>query len=72
MWIRISPTSYTCLSCDDINKGQSKYYSRGMRVNGESYCHKIGLTGFKNKKIINNSKQILANCFDLGLYELGD
>ena len=72
MWLRIDSNNYKCLSCDGISKGESKYYSKGLTVDGQPYCHKIGLSGFNNQKIIYKTKQIVNNCLNLGLYELGD
>ena len=72
MWFQIDPTNTKCLSCDDINISESKYYSKGTRINGEPYCHKIGITGFKNKKIIYKTNQIIEKCEDLNLYQMGD
>ena len=72
MWFQIDSTNSKCLSCDDINISESKYYSKGTRLNGEPYCHKIGITGFKNKKIIYKTNQIVEKCKDLNLYQMGD
>ena len=72
MWIRIDSNNYKCLSCDGISNGESKYYSKGVTVEGNPYCHKVGISGFYNKKIIYNTKQIVDDCSKLGLYEMGD
>ena len=72
MWFQIDSTNTKCLGCDDINTSESKYYSKGIRLTGEPYCHKIGISGFKNKKIIYKTKQIVENCKDLDLYQMGD
>ena len=44
MWLRIDSNVIKCLSCDGISKGESKYYSKGVNVEGNPYCHKIGAT----------------------------
>ena len=71
-WFQIDSSNYKCLSCDNIKEGESQYYSKGLTVDDEPYCHKIGLTGFNNKKIIYGTKQIVNSCSSLSLYEMGD
>ena len=69
MWFKIDSTNYKCLSCDGISKGESKYYSLGETAEGQLYCHKIGLTGFKDQKIIYKTNQIVNDCSKFGLSE---
>ena len=72
MWLKIDSNNIKCLSCDGISKGESKYYSKGVNVEGNPYCHKIGISGFVNKKIIFKTNQIVDNCQSFGLYEMGN
>ena len=51
MWLRIDSENYKCLSCDGISNGESKYYSNGVNLEDNPYCHKIVISGFNNKKL---------------------
>ena len=68
-WFQVGVSQYKCLDC---NSTGTYYYMKAVSSNGTIYCRRLGITGFRNKKIIYGSNQIVTSCRELDLYEMGD
>lgn len=71
-WFQIGINTFTFLKCEGINNSEKKYYTKGVTIDGKIYCRQLGINGFPNKKIIDGTNQIIRDCNDFELYELGD
>jgi len=70
-WFLINETASECLSCDK-NLGTDDYYARVLTKDNEAFCKSLYVTGFPYTKIIKGTHQIVDDCKQLGLMELGD
>jgi len=68
-WFQVGVREYKCLDC---NSTDNFFYMKAVASNGTIYCRRLGITGFRNKKIIYGTNQVVTNCKELGLYEMGD
>ena len=71
-WFKIDTNTEKCLSCQDKENEESKYYSKKTTIDGNHYCHKIGKTGIFIGKLIMGTNQIVIDCQNFGYYQLGD
>ena len=69
-WFVINETASECLNCDKDNIND--YYTRIVTNNNEAFCKSLGITGFPYAKMIKGTHQILSDCKELGLFEIGD
>ena len=70
-WFLINETASECLSCDS-RLTDDDYYARVLTKNNEPFCKSLDITGFPYTKIIKGTHQIVDDCKELGLLELGD
>ena len=70
-WFLINETASECLSCDS-KLTNDDYYARVLTKDNEAFCKSLDITGFPYTKIIKGTHQIVDNCKELGLLELGD
>ena len=70
--LKINKDDSQCLSCDDISKGESPYYSREYTIDNKPYCHKVGKSGYAGALLISGTKQLAKTCKEFGLFKLGD
>ena len=71
-WFLINSTTAECLSCDTSGDTDDIYYARVLTSKNIAFCKKLGITGFPYAKIIKGTHQIVDDCKELGLLELGD
>ena len=72
-WFLINSTTAECLSCGDTSGDTDDiYYARVLTKDNIAFCKKLGITGFPYAKIIKGTHQIVSDCKELGLLELGD
>ena len=69
-WFVINTTASECLNCDKSNTND--YYARVVTNDNEPFCKSLGITGFPYAKMIKGTHQILSDCEELGLFEIGD
>ena len=69
-WFVINTTASECLNCDKSNTND--YYARVVSSDNEVFCKSLGITGFPYAKQIKGTNQILSDCKELGLFEIGD
>ena len=73
VWFLINSTNAECLSCaEDPSNNDDYYYARVLTKDNKPFCKSLGITGFPYAKIIKGTHQIVSNCKELGLLELGD
>jgi hypothetical protein len=70
-WFLINETASECLSCDS-KLSNDDYYARVLTKDNEPFCKSLDITGFPYTKIIKGTHQIVDDCKELGLLELGD
>ena len=70
--LKINKDDSECVSCDDISKGESQYYSRKYTIDNKPYCHKVGKSGYAGALLIYGTKQLAKTCKEFGLFRLGD
>ena len=69
-WFVINTTASECLNCDKSNTDD--YYARVVSSDNEVFCKSLGITGFPYAKQIKGTNQILSDCKELELFEIGD
>ena len=69
-WFVINTTDSECLNCDKSNTND--YYARVVTNNNEAFCKSLGISGFPYAKQIKGTNQIVSECKELGLFEIGD
>jgi len=75
VWFLINSTNAECLSCAEKPSDENKdyyYYARVLTKDNKPFCKSLGITGFPYAKIIKGTHQIVSDCKELGLLELGD
>jgi hypothetical protein len=74
VWFLINSTASECLSCDEkpSSTNDDYYYARVLTRDNKPFCKSLGITGFPYAKIIKGTHQIVSDCKELGLLELGD
>mgnify|MGYP002623830887 CR=1 FL=1 len=71
-WFVINATASECLNCDKNLDEDYDYYARVLTNDNEAFCKSLGITGFPYAKIIKGTHQIVSDCKELGLFEVGD
>ena len=69
-WFVINTTASECLNCDKDNIND--YYARVVTSDNEAFCKSLGISGFPYAKQIKGTHQILNDCKELELFEIGD
>ena len=71
-WMKINAEEDLCMECPGIKDGESQYYSRKYSTDNKPFCHIVGKSGYSGAKMIYETKQIVSNCKEYGLFNLGD
>ena len=72
LWMKINSNEDSCMDCTGIKDGERQYYSRQYSTDNKPFVHKIGTSGYSGAKMIYGTKQIVSNCKEYGLFNLGD